>query len=175
MTVFVIAVSYNQVIELFPTGGGGYKVATRLLGKHAGLISGSALVVDYVLTIAISIAAGVDALFSFLPLAWRVLKPEAAALFLLMLLVMNLRGVKESIKLLLPIFVGFVLTHAFLIIYGISRTAQNIGAAAPAMKTLPSKTYVARFSNPHPTEAMSPLCERIGLSPVLATTKHPVP
>ena len=131
MTVFVIAVSYNQVIELFPTGGGGYKVATRLLGKHAGLISGSALVVDYVLTIAISIAAGVDALFSFLPLAWRVLKPEAAALFLLMLLVMNLRGVKESIKLLLPIFVGFVLTHAFLIIYGISRTAQNIGALFP--------------------------------------------
>src|SRR5690348_7866513 len=49
ITVFVIAVSYNQVIELFPTGGGGYKVATRLLGKRAGLISGSALVVDYVL------------------------------------------------------------------------------------------------------------------------------
>lgn len=62
MTVFVISISYNQVIELFPTGGGGYKVATRLLGLRAGLVSGSALVVDYVLTIAISIAAGVDAL-----------------------------------------------------------------------------------------------------------------
>jgi amino acid transporter len=131
LTVFVIAVSYNQVIELFPTGGGGYKVATRLLGKRAGLISGSALVVDYVLTIAISIAAGVDALFSFLPVPWHVIKPEAAALFLLTLVVMNLRGVKESIKILLPIFVGFVLTHAFLIVYGISRTAQNIGALFP--------------------------------------------
>lgn len=131
ITVFVIAISYNQVIELFPTGGGGYKVATRLLGKRAGLVSGSALVVDYVLTIAISIAAGVDALFSFLPVSWNGLKPEAAAFFLLILLVLNLRGVKESIKVLLPIFVGFVLTHAFLIVYGIGRTAQNIGALFP--------------------------------------------
>src|SRR5215471_4002228 len=65
ITVFVIA--YNQVIELFPSGGGGYKVATRLLGAHAGLVSGCALVVDYVLTIAISVASGVDALFSLLP------------------------------------------------------------------------------------------------------------
>lgn len=62
ITVFVIAVAYNQVIELFPSGGGGYKVATRLLGEHAGLISGCALVVDYVLTIAISVASGVDEL-----------------------------------------------------------------------------------------------------------------
>ncbi len=131
MTVFVIAVSYNQVIELFPTGGGGYKVATRLLGKRAGLISGSALVVDYVLTIAISIAAGIDALFSFLPVGWNVLKPEAAALFLLVLVVLNLRGVKESIKFLLPIFIGFVLTHAFLIIYGIARHTENIDMLLP--------------------------------------------
>src|ERR1700716_2939557 len=49
ITVFVIAVAYNQVIELFPSGGGGYKVATNLLGPHAGLVSGSALIVDYML------------------------------------------------------------------------------------------------------------------------------
>src|SRR6476659_9116589 len=66
VTVFVIAVAYNQVIELFPTGGGGYKVATNLLGPHAGLVSGSALIVDYILTIAISIASGADAMFSLL-------------------------------------------------------------------------------------------------------------
>ena len=64
LTVFIIALAYDQVIELFPTGGGGYKVATQLLGSKAGLVSGSALLVDYVLTIAISVAAGVDALFS---------------------------------------------------------------------------------------------------------------
>src|SRR5687767_8141590 len=68
LTVFVIALAYNQVIELFPTGGGGYRVATRLLGPHAGVTAGSALVVDYVLTIAISVASGVEAAFSLLPL-----------------------------------------------------------------------------------------------------------
>src|SRR5947199_8429456 len=67
VTVFIIAVAYNQVIELFPSGGGGYKVASSLLGPYAGLVSGSALVVDYVLTISISMASGVDALFSLLP------------------------------------------------------------------------------------------------------------
>ncbi|HEV2169722.1 MAG TPA: hypothetical protein VGR40_02180, partial [Candidatus Binatus sp.] len=58
LTVFIISASYSQTIDLFPTGGGGYLVATKLLGKYFGLVSGSALVVDYVLTIAISIASG---------------------------------------------------------------------------------------------------------------------
>ena len=66
-TVFIISLAYNQVIELFPTGGGGYRVATSLIGPRAGLVSGAALIVDYVLTIAISVASGVDALFSLLP------------------------------------------------------------------------------------------------------------
>ena len=78
ITVFVIALSYNQVIELFPTGGGGWKVATRLLRRRFGPVSGAALVVDYVLTIAISIAAGADTMFSFLPAAWEPLKLWAA-------------------------------------------------------------------------------------------------
>src|ERR1700704_4022667 len=67
VTVFIISLAYNQVIELFPNGGGGYKVATRLIGPYAGLVSGAALIVDYVLTISISIAAGADAVFSLLP------------------------------------------------------------------------------------------------------------
>src|SRR5688572_18908116 len=67
LTVFIIAMAYNQVIALFPSGGGGYKVATELLGPHIGLISGVALAIDYVLTIAVSIASGMDALFSLLP------------------------------------------------------------------------------------------------------------
>src|SRR3954449_8765357 len=68
ITVFIISLAYNQVIELFPNGGGGYKVATNLLGPPAGLVSGAALIVYYVLTIAISIASGADAMFSLLPL-----------------------------------------------------------------------------------------------------------
>src|SRR5947199_10781165 len=70
VTVFVISASYSQIIELFPSGGGGYLVASHLLGPHVGLVSGAALLVDYVLTITISIASGSDALFSFLPVGW---------------------------------------------------------------------------------------------------------
>lgn len=131
VTVFVIALSYNQVIELFPTGGGGYKVATRLLGRRAGVVSGTALILDYVLTIAISIAAGTDALFSFLPTSLGFLKMELAALLLGVLVVLNLRGVKESIEILLPIFIGFVLTHVFFIVYGIGRHADRIEQLLP--------------------------------------------
>src|SRR5262249_13426783 len=65
LTVFVISASYSQIIELFPTGGGGYLVASKLLSPSVGMVSGCALLIDYVLTISISIAAGADALFSF--------------------------------------------------------------------------------------------------------------
>src|ERR1700680_1208337 len=70
ITVFVIAASYSQTIDLFPSGGGGYLVATALLGPYPGVGSGAALVVDYVLTISISLASGADALFSFMPGPW---------------------------------------------------------------------------------------------------------
>src|SRR5437016_1843436 len=69
-TVLVISYAYSRIIEQFPLGGGGYVVASRLLGQKAGVVSGSALVVDYVLTISISIAAAGDAIFSFLPPGW---------------------------------------------------------------------------------------------------------
>src|SRR5258705_2111179 len=131
ITVFVIAVAYNQVIELFPTGGGGYRVATSLIGPRAGLISGAALIVDYVLTIAISVASGVDALFSLLP-AWMASYKLGAELALVaLLLVLNLRGMKESIRILLPIFVGFFATHAVLIIYGILGHSEGLTLVVP--------------------------------------------
>ncbi len=119
VTVFIIALAYNQVIELFPTGGGGYRVATRLIGPYAGLVSGAALILDYVLTISISIASGVDALFSLFPLSFQPYKLATEVTLILILTLLNLRGVKEVITVLLPIFVGFILTHAFLIVYGV--------------------------------------------------------
>ncbi|MGB5064396.1 MAG: APC family permease [Candidatus Competibacter sp.] len=131
LTVFVIALAYNQVIELFPTGGGGYKVATQLLGSKAGLVSGSALLVDYVLTIAISIAAGVDALFSLLPASAQSYKLTTEVGLGIVLIVFNLRGMKESIKVLLPVFLGFILTHAFLIVYGIIVHAEGLPHLIP--------------------------------------------
>ena len=61
ITVFVISYSYSQIVELFPTGGGGYLVASKLLSPTVGMVSGCALLIDYVLTIAVSIASGADA------------------------------------------------------------------------------------------------------------------
>jgi amino acid transporter len=118
-TVFIIALAYNQVIELFPTGGGGYKVASKLLGPKVGLFSGSALVVDYVLTIAISISGAIDALFSLLPTDMHHYQLHVKISCLFILLFLNLRGMKESIKILMPLFLGFLITHFFLIAYGI--------------------------------------------------------
>jgi amino acid transporter len=131
ITVFIIALAYNQVIELFPTGGGGYRVATKLVGPYLGLISGCALILDYVLTIAISIASGVDALASFLPIGFQPYKLWAEAFFIAVLIVMNLRGLKEAIQILLPIFVGFVLTHLVLIVYGIAAHASYLPDLVP--------------------------------------------
>ncbi len=142
LTVFIIALAYNQVIELFPSGGGGYKVATSLLGPHAGLVSGAALIVDYVLTIAISVASGSDALFSLLPYALHNFKFVTEIALLVVLIVLNLRGMKESIKVLLPIFLGFFITHAFLIAYGINAHAQGLPALIPA--TLNETTSLAQ-------------------------------
>ena len=132
VTVFVIALAYNQVIELFPTGGGGYRVATSLIGPRAGLVSGAALIVDYVLTIAISIASGVDALFSLLPATFGHLKLAAELLLVAMLLVLNMRGMKESIRVLLPIFVGFCVTHLLLIAYGVLGHSAGLTLVVPA-------------------------------------------
>src|SRR5215469_9387902 len=109
LTVFVISASYSQTIDEFPTGGGGYLVATRLLGKYPGLVSGSALIVDYVLTVAISIASGADAIFSFLPAAWLPYKFWLALAVVIVMVAMNLRGLKESVLALLPIFIAFVI------------------------------------------------------------------
>jgi amino acid transporter len=130
-TVFVIAVAYNQVIELFPSGGGGYKVATSLLGPHAGLVSGAALMVDYVLTISISVASGVDALFSLLPGGYGAGKLGVEVVLALGLLFLNLRGMKESIRFLLPIFLGFVLTHTLLIVYGVAVHVERVPDLVP--------------------------------------------
>lgn len=119
LTVFIISASYSQTIDEFPTGGGGYLVATKLLGAPAGLVSGCALVIDYVLTISISIASGADAIFSFLPLDWLHFKFWICIVVVLILIAMNLRGVKESVLTLLPIFIAFVITHVWLITYAL--------------------------------------------------------
>ena len=119
LTVITISASYSQIIELFPTGGGGYVVATKLLGPIFGLISGCALIVDYMLTISISISSGVEAVLSFLPPGFFQYKLTFILIITLGLVLLNLRGVKESVATLTPIFLFFFVSHAAVILYGI--------------------------------------------------------
>jgi amino acid transporter len=171
LTVFIISYAYTRIIERFPSGGGGYVVATKLLGPRFGVVSGSALLVDYVLTITTSIASGGDQVFStkFFGRTMRewmgeelvklpsgeldkILLPgghvlagdevgtwadpvqrlklviEIGAIVLLALL--NIRGVKESVKTILPVFVAFVATHAVLLLVAIGGNVSDIGTVA---------------------------------------------
>jgi len=135
LTVFLISSSYSQIIELFPTGGGGYLVARKLISPTVGMISGCALLIDYVLTITISVASGADALFSFIPPEWYALKLEFAATGVILLTLVNLRGVKESVLPLVPIFLVFVLTHAFVIAYALLADLPNVASVITHAKS----------------------------------------
>jgi amino acid transporter len=133
LTVLLISAAYRRIIEVFPSGGGGYVVASRLLGDRAGLVSGAALLVDYVLTVTISLAAAGDALFSFLPVAWHGGKLLVEVGLLMALTMLNLRGVRESVLTLLPVFVLFLVTHAILIGAGILLHVGQLPATASAV------------------------------------------
>lgn len=132
VTIFVVSTSYSQIIEQFPTGGGGYVVASKLLSPSVGMVSGCALLVDYVLTISLSVASGVEALLSFFPANWAGAKVALTILVILVLTVMNLRGVKESVLPLVPIFAVFVVAHAVAIVYALGGHLWGFAAVAEA-------------------------------------------
>jgi len=139
-TVFIISFAYSLLIEHFPGGGGGYLVATKLLGPRFGVVSGCALIVDYILTITVSVATGCDAIFSFLPARMSHSKLTTEVVVLVLLVILNLRGVKESVTVLLPIFLVFVVTHLVLIGYGLFAHLSGLpevlqGAVTEARKT----------------------------------------
>jgi amino acid transporter len=129
-TVFVISYAYSRIIEHFPYGGGGYIVATHTIGQTAGVISGSALLVDYVLTITVSLASCGDAIFSFLPAQYHMFKVPFVIVLIIFLVLINLRGVKESVTILIPIFLVFLATHVLLLGYGIGTHISNAGLIA---------------------------------------------
>ncbi|MGP8055640.1 MAG: APC family permease [Limisphaerales bacterium] len=130
LTIVVICTSYSQIIEAFPTGGGGYLVASKLLSPTAGVVSGCALIGDYVLTIALSVASGTDALFSLLPAGWLGFKTAFAAGGIIFLTLLNLRGVKESVLLWVPVFFLFVLTFTAAIVFGVASHAGELPGIA---------------------------------------------
>jgi amino acid transporter len=134
-TVWVISTCYSHIIEVFPSGGGGYLVASKMLGSRFGVVSGAALVVDYVLTVTVSIAAAGDSLFGLLNMSDSPLKLWMETAAIGMLIVLNMRGVKESVTILMPIFLTFLATHAILIFGAIALHLGNLGSVVTDVAT----------------------------------------
>ena len=154
VTVFIISYAYSRIIEHFPSGGGGYVVATKLLGPRFGVVSGGALLVDYVLTITTSIASGGDAIFSMIPRDWfgpDAVRVDAADVgtwldpvqrtkliieigSIVLLTILNIRGVKESVQAILPVFMAFVVTHVILLAVALFGNLGEMSAVAHATR-----------------------------------------
>lgn len=141
ITIFVISASYHQIVELFPFGGGGYLVASKLLSPQLGVVAGCALLIDYVLTITLSIASGADAIFSFLPKEWLPYKLSFAVFGVLLILILNLRGVRESVVPLVPIFLTFIITHLFMISYSFFSHFSDMGTLVNNVQTEISHSF----------------------------------
>jgi amino acid transporter len=130
----IVAISYLQTIHAYPSGGGSYVVARDNLGKTAGLIAAAALLIDYLLTAAVSLTAGVEALASAYPALW----PHRITLALLILLILtlaNLRGLRESGAFMaIPVYL-FLFTYLPMLAYGVFQLIVNgpgdLSTAAP--------------------------------------------
>ncbi|MCL6480414.1 MAG: APC family permease [Firmicutes bacterium] len=125
----LVVLSYGQLIRAYPSGGGAYTVAKENLGVGAGLVAAAALLIDYILTVAVSVAAGVAAIVSAFP----VLLPYRAllgALAIAILTLVNLRGARESARAFAPPVYTFLVTIYTLILAGLYRSGA--GSAPPA-------------------------------------------
>ena len=120
----VVVISYRQVVRAYPSGGGSYEVASKNLGSSAGLVVAAALLVDYIMTVAVSVAAGVDNIISAVPELheWRI--PINIA-FVVLLTAMNLRGVRESGKAFAVPTYLFIAGVLGMIAFGLARTVAG--------------------------------------------------
>ena len=131
----VLALSYSQTVHAYPSGGGSYTVARENLGTNWGLIAAAALLIDYVLTAAVSLTAGVAAIASAFPVLWP-WRIELALFLLAVITVANLRGIRESGALMsVPVYL-FVVAFLGMIAIGLVRAAfvdppGSLAAAAP--------------------------------------------
>src|SRR5688572_10197839 len=117
--LLIVTISYRQTIHAYPSGGGAYIVAKENLGTNAGLVAGASLLVDYVLTVAVSIAAGVAAITSMMQgtrYAWLVHhKVLLCLIFITFIAIANLRGVRESGALFAAPTYAFLISFLFMI------------------------------------------------------------
>lgn len=123
----ILYFSYRQTIQAYPNGGGSFTVASENLGDRAGLLAAAALMIDYILTAAVGISAGVTALVSALP-SLHSHQLSLCLLILAIIVIVNLRGVKETgVVFMLPTFL-FVGTLAATIVVGVLRAVAAGGA-----------------------------------------------
>lgn len=119
--LLVVVLSYRQLIKAYPSGGGDYEVASKNLGEIPGVVVAAALLVDYVLTVAVSVASGVDNIISAVP-ALDPFRVWLAVGFVILIIVVNLRGVREaSLVFAIPTYV-FIASVGFMILTGLVRT-----------------------------------------------------
>jgi amino acid transporter len=132
----IVVFSYRQTIHAYPTGGGAYIVAKENLGEMPALIAAASLLIDYVLTVAVSIAAGVAAITSAFP-HWHVSRVEMTLGFVLVLMVGNLRGIRESGRIFAIPTYFFIVSTLVLVGVGIWRvmagTVHPVVAVDPVM------------------------------------------
>ncbi len=140
----IVVISYRQTVKAYPNGGGAYIVAHENLGKHAGLVAGGALLIDYVMTVAVSIVAGVDAIVSAAP-ALASGKVAFAIGFVLLVMLANLRGVKESGTLFAIPTYGFILSIGVLLGTGFARCLSSCPSAGSAGLQLPPEASLDPF------------------------------
>jgi amino acid transporter len=131
----IVAISYRQTIHEYPSGGGAYIVAKDNLGTLPGLIAGASLLVDYILTVSVSVAAGVAAITSIFVgtrMAWLDEHRVGLCLFFIAFIaIANLRGVRESGALFAGPTYAFLVTFLFMIAYGLIRYYLNPGLVPP--------------------------------------------
>src|ERR1041385_6001770 len=120
----IVVFSYRQTIHAYPSGGGAYLVSKDNLGETPALVAAASLLIDYVLTVAVSIAAGVAAITSALP-QWHVNRVELTLGFVLLLMIGNLRGIRESGQIFAGPTYFFIVTALLLIVVGAWRAATG--------------------------------------------------
>lgn len=125
----IVVISYRQVVHAYPNGGGSYEVVTHNLGRTAGMVVAASLMVDYIMTVAVSVASGVDNIISAFPgmNPWRV---ELALGFVALLTIMNLRGVRESGKAFAVPTYAFVVGILAMIVVGLAQTIVGVAPVA---------------------------------------------
>ncbi|MHB9023887.1 MAG: APC family permease [Armatimonadota bacterium] len=143
--IVIVALSYRQAIHLYPSGGGSYSVARDNLGVAPGLIAAAALIIDYILTVAVSVSAGVDAVVSINPQHLYPIKVELAIILVGFITLINLRGVRESgwtFALPAYLFTSMLLTMIGFIVYHVLTGTVN---PLPPSTDLPDPRPVAGF------------------------------